>query len=180
MADNARKDAALREVGRTVVNFQRLEHNLKLAARLRPLHGSVLKVERDLQKQTEKAASMTLGAAIQAWVVAINGDRIIGDYTPDLFDVTVQMTFSIGLNEENLSAHASALDGLLKARNALIHVDLARFEWDSPASCDRLIAELAALNGRIAVQLEFVTAFVRAASEIRWSDVELTQVAGDS
>jgi hypothetical protein len=34
------KDAALGAVGRTVINFQRLEHNLKIAARLWP-HASV-------------------------------------------------------------------------------------------------------------------------------------------
>jgi hypothetical protein len=33
----AAKDAALRAVGRTIVNFQRLEHTLKLAARLGPI-----------------------------------------------------------------------------------------------------------------------------------------------
>jgi hypothetical protein len=35
------KDSALSAVGRTVVNFQRLEHNLKIAARLGPLEGSI-------------------------------------------------------------------------------------------------------------------------------------------
>jgi hypothetical protein len=58
------KDLALRAVGRTVVNFQRLEHNLKFAARLGPLDGVLAKVQRDLERRTEKASSSTLGKAI--------------------------------------------------------------------------------------------------------------------
>ena len=66
------KDAALRAVGRTVVNFQRLEHNLKIAARLGPLEGVLSKVQRDHERRTEKASSFTLGQAIEAWLTELD------------------------------------------------------------------------------------------------------------
>ena len=65
------KDLALRAVGRTVVNFQRLEHNLKVLARLGPVEGVLAKVRRDIEKRAEKASSFTLGQAIQAWMGAL-------------------------------------------------------------------------------------------------------------
>ena len=62
------KDAALRAIGRTVVNFQRLEHNLKLAARLGPVQGTIPKIQRDIGRRFERAETLTLGQAIQAWL----------------------------------------------------------------------------------------------------------------
>ena len=171
----ASKDAALRAVGRTVVNFQRLEHNLKLAARLGPVEGTLPKVQRDAEKRTERATTMTLGQAIQAWLCAAARESPTSSYTPDLFDATLQMTFSLDVDTASQDAHGTALKGLLEARNKLVHDDLARFPWDSPDECDRLVTDLDKVNEAIRVQLDFITAILGAVRAIDPKDIELAQ-----
>lgn len=154
------KDAALREVGRTVVNFQRLEHNLKLAARLGPLQGTLPKIQRDIARRQERAETLTLGLAIQAWLKYCDGSEVVDAWTPDLFDYSFQMTFTLESDAESRNAHAAALSNLLETRNDLVHTRLARFPWDSPAECDSLIRDLTAINATISDQLDYVTSFM--------------------
>jgi hypothetical protein len=166
------RDAALKAVGRTVVNFQRLEHNLKLAARLGSSQGTLPKIKRDLERRIERATTLTLGQAIQGWLGAGQGEPIEISHTPDLFDATMQITFSWTSDAEAQSAHAIALQSLLKSRNDLIHGGLVQFQWDSPAECARLVRQLDEVNDSIAAQLEFVASFLRAIGSIRPEHME--------
>ena len=166
------RDAALKAVGRTVVNFQRLEHNLKLAARLGSSHGTLPKIQRDLEKRIERAATLTLGQAIHAWLSVGQGEPLEASHTPDLFDATMQVTFSWGSDCESLSAHGVALKYLLEKRNNLIHGGLVDFQWDSPAECERLVRQLDEVNDSIATQVKFVGSILRAFGSIRPEDLE--------
>lgn len=171
------KDAALRAVGRTVVNFQRLEHNLKLAARLGPVQGTPAKIQRDIEKRGERAAALTLGHAIQAWLSASEGEQLMASYTPDLFDATIRMTFSLGTDNELHSANAATLRSLLETRNELIHGRLVKFEWDSPEDCDRLVMQLDELNRSIAKQIEYVHSILDAFRSAWLEHAEMLQAA---
>src|SRR5262245_9215205 len=128
------RDAALKAVGRTVVNFQRLEHNLKLAARLGSSHGTLPKIQRDLEGRIERATALTLGQAIHAWLSVGQGEPLETSYTPDLFDATMQVSFSWGSDAESQSAHGGALKSLLETRNNLIHGGLVQFQWEDRKS----------------------------------------------
>jgi hypothetical protein len=160
MSDNTAsfKDAALKAVGRTVVNFQRLEHNLKLAARLGPLEGVLAKVQRDFERRTEKTSLFTLGQSIEAWLSAMKGGDSRTNPTPDLFDPTIRLTLSLG---EDSGRHGEILRGLLELRNDLIHGGLLNFDWESQTECDRLIAELTAVNEVIGSQIDFLAAVLK-------------------
>jgi hypothetical protein len=160
------KDAALRAVGRTVVNFQRLEHNLKLAARLGALNGTIQKIERDVAKRHERAGSLTLGQAIQAWLENCYGTPAQLEGTPDLFDITFQMTFSLEADDESRNRHAKALSDLLETRNDLVHSRLAKFEWESPQACEHLVVELDNVNAAISEQLQYVSSLLNAITEL--------------
>src|SRR5262245_2807468 len=166
------RDAALKAVGRTVVNFQRLEHSLKLAARLGSSHGTLPKIQRDLERRIERATTLTLGQAIHAWLSIGQGEPLETSHTPDLFDATMQVTFSWGAGDESESAHGVALKSLLETRNNLIHGGLVRFQWDSPEECERLVRDLDQVNNSIASELEFVTSILRAFGSIRPEDLE--------
>jgi hypothetical protein len=166
------RDAALKAVGRTVVNFQRLEHNLKLAARLGSSHGTLPKIQRDFERRTERATTLTLGQAIHAWLGLGQGESPEASHTPDLFDATMQVTFAWGSDAESQTAHGVALKSLLETRNNLIHGGLVEVQWDSPAECERLVRRLDEVNESIAAQLEFVTSILRALSSIRPEDLE--------
>lgn len=169
------KDLALREVGRAIVNLQRLEHNLKLAARLGPLEGILPKIQRDIEKRAERAATFTLGQAIQAWLVAAHSEPTEIGGTQDLFDGTMQITMSLVPDVEVRNAHGVALRTLLGARNNLIHGGLVSVAWDSPEECKRLIENLDALNSEIRVQMDFITSILRAFAalkDLRYEDIE--------
>ena len=155
------KDAALRAVGRTIVNFQRLEHNLKLAARLGPVQGTLQKIQRDIARRQERAKTLTLGQAIQSWLTYCDGAQAQAVWTPDLFDVSIQMTFSLESDSEAHNAHAQALSSLLETRNDIIHTRLVAFQWESPEACNALVLELNAVNARISDQLDYVTSLLR-------------------
>ena len=175
------KDIALKAVGRTVVNFQRLEHNLKIAARLGPLEGILAKIERDFGRRTEKASLFTLGQAIEAWLNAINGGDARTNPTPDLFDPTIRISFSWKGDPEFHRMHGEVLRKLLELRNRLIHGGLVNFAWESQEDCTRLVAELNAVNEAIGTQLDFVAAVVKSfksAHEETVRDIERIFVAG--
>jgi hypothetical protein len=155
------KDAAFRAVGRTIVNFQRLEHTLKLASRLGPMQGPTQKLQRDVDRRQQRADTLTLGQAIQAWL-AVSGDtQAQTEWTPDLFDVSLQVTVALEPDPAVDGAHAKALSDLLEARNALVHARLATFPWESGEACEALVAELDALNATIGEQLEYFASLLR-------------------
>jgi hypothetical protein len=163
-SDSTFKDAALRAVGRTVVNFQRLEHNLKRAAHLAPLEGVLAKVEKDLVRLNEKAASMTLGQSISAWLDAIKGGGTSTNPTPDLFDPTIRLTFSFeGFDPDGI--HSATLKRLLERRNGLIHDELVSFDWESQAECARLMQDLTNVNEEIRAQIDFFEAILRSSKD---------------
>ena len=155
-------DLALRAVGRTLVNFQRLEHNLKLVARLGPLKGTLAKMERDVAKRVERAAELTLGGAIQAWLSTAGGEMTLSGSTPDLFDADFQLAISFVPDAENLAAHGVALKSLLDIRNKLVHSDLLHIQWESPEECNRLVTKLDAVNAEIGPQMQFFESILSA------------------
>ncbi len=176
MQDRTSIDSALRAVGRTLVNFQRLEHKLKLAAQLRPIEGNLPKFQREVEKRRERSATLTLGGAIQAWLSAADGKLTERGFTNDLFDATFQVAFTFFPDAETLDAHGAALKALLETRNNLVHGDLVHVRWDSPEDCERLMAKLEAVNQDIDRQMTFITsilAAVKAIGALRAEDLEI-------
>lgn len=169
---DASKEAALHMVGRTVVNFQRLEHNLKLAARLIPLQGTIQKVQRDIAKRHERASALTLGQAIQAWLDLCRGQPWTNHETPDLFDVSVKTTFTLESDLESQERHAKVLRDLLDVRNDLIHSRLAKFEWETPEACDDLVADLEQVNTTISNLIEYTSTLLNAIAELHKEHAE--------
>jgi hypothetical protein len=149
-----------------MVNFQRLEHNLRRAARLGPLEGTLAKMQRDAERRAERAETLTLGQAIQTWLFAAHSEPMEAGRTPDLFDATMQMTFSLVPDAEVRNAHGSALKSLLETRNRLVHGGLVEMKWDSPDDCARLIAELGVVDEEIRVQMVFVTSILKGLGEL--------------
>ena len=172
---NTFQDIALRAVGRTIVNFQRLEHNLRLVARIGPYEGTPSKVQRDIEKRAERSSSFTLGQAVRAWLTAVESDIPRGSYTPDLFEPSMRMTLSLGEGPEGNRAHQETLLALLKVRNDLIHGGLVTFDWDSRDECERLVARLNDVNDKIRSQIDFLAAFINGMQGIKAEDVQLAE-----
>lgn len=159
-------------IGRTVVNFQRLEHNLKLAARLGSLHDTTQKIQSDIEKRHERASGLTLGQAIQAWLNYLYGQPAPGNATADLFDVTVQMNFTLESDLESQARHAKCLRDLLEVRNELVHSRLAKVEWESQEACAALVSELEQVNLSIAEQMDYTTSLIKVIAELHQEHAE--------
>jgi hypothetical protein len=143
-------------VGRTLVNFQRLEHNLKALSRLGPVAGTLAGIEKDLAARRERASRYTLGQAIGAWSQVLESSPTPPTRMPDLFDVTIDYSIDFGIASDVMEAHAEALTALLEERNHLVHGALATFDWDSREACAQLIAHLHEVNDAIREQMNFI------------------------
>jgi len=172
------RDNALKNLGRTIVNFQRLEHCLKLLAKLRPMNGTISKIQRDLEKHAEKTSGFTLGQAINAWLETLDGYGPDQPVVKDLFDVTLKSEIEIDIAPEIKAVHAEQLRSLLTDRNGLIHGGLVEFDWDSPGECKDLAGSLDVLNEAIGEQIDFLHSIIKGVGSL--SPEEFRVVEGES
>lgn len=169
------KDAALKNLGRTIINFQRLEQHVKALATIQPFNGSISKVQRDRERHIEKTLGFTLGAAINTWVETLNGNRPNQPFVEDMFDTSIRGHIQFGFNPEIKARHAEQLRELLEYRNELIHGKRLTLNWDSDSECEALFAELDEWNKRIGVQVEFLESIRRGFANIKPEDFEVVE-----
>lgn len=155
------RDSALKNTGRAIVNFQRLEHCLKLLAKLRPMNGTVSKIQRDIVKNAEKTSRFTLGQAINAWLETLEGNSSVQPLAEDLFELTYKSEIEFKIAPEVKLAHAEQLRSLLTDRNGLIHGGLVEFDWNSPDDCKELVGSLDELNEAIGEQIDFLLLIIK-------------------
>jgi hypothetical protein len=130
------------------------------------LQGTIQRVQRDIAKRHERASALSLGQAIHAWLDYCYGQPATYNETPDLFDVSVQMTCTLEFDTETHTRHANALCALLEMRNDLIHSRLAKFEWERPEICEQLVAELEQVNASISEQIEYTSSLLKSIAEL--------------
>jgi len=112
------KDSALKTVGRTVVNLQRLEQHVKAVANIFPFHGTLTIIQRDSAKHREKLIGMTLGQAI-----SISGCHIGRGLDQYLNWSKIRLIthspseLNSSFDEQTKDHHANELRELLKFRN---------------------------------------------------------------
>ena len=169
------KDAALKNLGRTIVNFQRLEQHVKALATIQPFNGSISKVQRDRERHIEKTLGFTLGAAINTWVETLHGSRPSQPLVADMFDITMQGHIQFDFDPEMKARHAEQLRELLEYRNELIHGKRLALNWDSDSECETLFAELDDWNKRIGVQVEFLESIRRELAALKSEDFEVVE-----
>lgn len=153
MQDFTARDAALRAIGRAVVNFQKLECCLKVLSRLQDCSGPMSQIEGKAKRRIEKTAKFTMGSAVADWLRIARKDDVQVPSTRDLFEPWVSVSYGPLLGPEQIDAHGEALNALAIERNNLIHHDLANFDFASDEACRELLARLDKQNVRILEQL---------------------------
>lgn len=169
------KDAALKNLGRTIINFQRLEQHVKALATIQPFNGSISKVQRDRERHIKKTLGFTLGTAINTWVETLNGGRPSQPLVKDPVEITMQGRIQFDFDPEMKARHAQQLRELLEYRNELIHGKRLALNWDSDSECEALFAELDEWNKRIGVQVEFLQSIRRGFANIKPEDLEVVE-----
>jgi hypothetical protein len=160
------KDAALHTLGRTIVNFQRLELLLKHLAQFAPVEGPIHTIDMQLKTRKEKADRFTLGAAITAWLDVLDGKVGKPVTTNDIFAITMKSRVCFNIDAALQEAHAAGLKALLEERNSIIHGELAQFPWDSDVDCRELATYLENLNEAIKQHMDFLEPIVAALTRV--------------
>jgi hypothetical protein len=79
--------------------------------------------------------------------------------------VSLELPFDL----EGLASHTTELEALASERNDLVHLKLARFNFDSEAECQDLVAVLDRQNQRILEQLAFLSPAIKLLLELKRS-----------
>ncbi|PQJ29661.1 hypothetical protein [Rubritalea profundi] len=145
MSSLSLQDQALREIGKTIYNYQKLEKLLKTLI----VHTNVFTIDGNAQEvfdDLRKSHSMqTLGNLVTRlfdtlYAPSKESPKHRGDST---FSLQIRTVFA---TEEGLEAHKEKLQSILLSRNTLIHQTLGDLDIHSPEACEALIKDLEAQN----------------------------------
>ncbi len=161
------RDAALRAIGRNLVNFQKLEHCLKALVRTESLAGPMSTLNGKVATRVSKTSQYTLGRAVQEWLRISTPHQTASPQTQDLFEPWISVALELPTDSEGLASHTKALEVLASERNDLVHVNLAHFNFESEAECKDFVAVLDRQNQRILEQLAFLSPAIKLLSELK-------------
>jgi hypothetical protein len=161
------RDAALRAIGRNLVNFQKLEHCLKALVRTAPVAGPMSTLKDELTKRTAKTSRYTLGRAVEEWLRISTTHQTESSQTQDRSEPWISVSIELSVDSEGLASHSVELEALASERNDLVHLNLAHFNFESEAECKDLVAVLDRQNQRILEQLAFLSPAIRFLSELK-------------
>jgi len=157
---------ALYAVGRNVVNFQRLEHILKQLALFAPICATPSRLQSEVEKQRARAELLTLGGAVKKWIES-EFHTTEPKRVPRL-DQQIIMYFGFDLptTPEYFDQLSGELESLARERNCLIHLDLARLNFEDEAECNALSVRLNAQNDRIIRATKFLGTILEQMKEL--------------
>lgn len=161
------RDAALRAIGRNLVNFQKLEHCLKALVRTESLAGPMSTLNVKVATRVSKTSQYTLGKAVQEWLRISTPHQTASPQTPDLFEPWISVSLELPIDSDGLASHSKALEILASERNHLVHLKLAQFNFESEVECKDLVAVLDGQNERILEQLAFLSPAVKLLLELK-------------
>ncbi|PQJ29547.1 hypothetical protein [Rubritalea profundi] len=145
------QDQALRELGRTVYNYQKFEAVLKALIAQTNVYGSGDEFLRNFEKLQSSTSGQTLGALVNRLADTLYGpskeipepDDISKDpYLPS--ECRIVFTSKLDLEE-----HIEKLKSVVLARNTLIHHTIGQLKLDSDDACQSFIADLKQQNDNL-------------------------------
>ncbi len=147
---------ALSAIGRNVVNFQRLEHILKQLALFAPICATPSRLPSEVEKQRARAERLTLGEAVRKWIES-EFHTTEPKQVPRLDQqIIISFGFDLPTTPEYFDQLSGELESLARERNCLIHLDLARLNFEDEAECNALSIQLNAQNDRIIRATKFL------------------------
>jgi len=150
LKSNDLEEEVLRKVGRSVVNFQKLEGMLKSISWVSSYAGSIADIRDQHARHTDSLGKKSLGMVVADFFEKIYVDGDAGDPRTDAMDYALRSRISGG-DRERLKA---LLETIVGERNELIHTRLLHFDSRSVESCNALNKFLDEQHERIAPVLE--------------------------
>lgn len=157
---------ALYVVGRNVVNFQRLEYILKQLALFAPICATPTRLQSEVEKQRTRAERLTLGGAVKKWIESeFHTTESKQVPRPDQ-QIIISFGLDLPATPEYFDQLSSELESLARERNRLIHLDLARLNFEDEAECNALSIQLDAQNDRIIRVTKFLGTILEQMKEL--------------
>ncbi len=162
---DAQRDAALRRVGRNLVNFQKLEAslkqilpNLRFAGPLREVQALQSAGAREVKKKSLGDLANRLHSTLFA------GECRAPDPAAST-EITVAHSVRVELDSTEVAETKKALARLVRERNRLVHSDLLSIDFNSIPACEELCIRLDEQNERICAQINHLQALRQVQSE---------------
>ena len=150
---------ALRELGRNVVNFAKIEAGLKELLAVSQFGGSPAQIATQLRENRHRLRKNTLGTLVGKFHQNVLGDDDLDDVgqdelEPDGSDSEMSISVKLKVAYGNLALQKRLLSSIVKERNRLLHQDLALLDTSSIEDYRKLIDHLDEQNPRLLAQLE--------------------------
>jgi hypothetical protein len=148
-------DDALRKIGRSVVNFQKLEQALKDLIRLSSSTSSQSHPRPVFPRQTKRLQRAGLAEVVSQFNRAFYENGSPAECPTGGSEIRISSTFALELDSSG-ELQRKELASLARERNHLIHRELFAFDFSSEAACLDLCERLDSQNHRILRYLDFV------------------------
>jgi hypothetical protein len=167
MADsiNVHRDAALRRIGRNVVNFQKLEASLKQILPTLRFAGPLREIKALQAAGAKEVKKKSFGDLASRFHRTLTASECGAPEPSTRTEVTVAHSLRIEPDSTEAAETEKALARLVRERNRLIHSDLVSIDLNSIAACEELSARLDEQNERICGQLNHLQVLRQAQSQ---------------
>ena len=137
------KEKVLRNIGRNVVNLQKIEGMLKLLLSSSNFQCPINKISETLEARKKQFERKTLGQLMKEYLKSHNTSKEhIHEYPEDKKENWISFSFDIKKEEGRLPDYKETYALLVSERNRLIHHMLMNFDENDVNSCQDLIVEL--------------------------------------
>lgn len=162
------KELALRNIGRNVVNFQKIEGMLKMLLSHSNFRSPVSKVQETIESRQKEFERQSLGNLTKEYFKSFGKSMEHVHAVPEVRDEPwISLSFTIDNEEGHLPLQKAAISFLVSERNRLIHQMLVRFNPESEESCRALIHELDEQNEMVKREYSNLQATLKAVYEAR-------------
>ena len=156
------QDEVMRKIGRNLLNFQRIEHMLKLLLSNSRVAGTVSTLVNNHKKQSEAVHKQTMGNLVGQFV-----DNIFVEfdgYSEPAIEPTeahISISFNVEAEADFYESKKQSLKLLVDYRNDLIHHVLPRFNLDSIESCLEIEEYLDHQRERLIPEFDFIQGLLK-------------------
>jgi hypothetical protein len=154
-------DEVLRKIGRNVLNFQRMESMLKYLIARAEVSGFAHELKANHEKAIDSISMQTMGNLAKRFVNSIYTENIESiESEIEITEPHLSISFRIEADSSHIEKRKSALEQVVKERNALIHQMLSTFDQTSSKSCREMIELLDAQAEKLRPEYESLQSLI--------------------
>ncbi|EGR2549186.1 hypothetical protein DX888_00855 [Vibrio alginolyticus] len=156
------------QIGRNMLNFQRLEHLLKVTLSNQSFSGGFSGLHSAICKKQDTIKTQTLGQLVGQYIEeSITTDELSEIELKDSDEPQFSFRFGTQLTPDDYAEKRKLLLELVNERNQLIHHFLPRLDPSSGESLEELSSELDKQNQRVTTEIRFLQSTMKELDEVR-------------